>query len=107
MSKIRAIIKRPDEKYGHVANISNTLENFQRTVEGYIETFGLDSHGNIIICNEEGKLKRLAPNFKIETDTFFDIFVGTVVIVGTKGEKFSDVRMTLDEWKRQLEEWGN
>lgn len=27
VSKIKAIIKRPDEEYGHIANISNTLEN--------------------------------------------------------------------------------
>ena len=37
MAKIRAIIKRPDEKYGHVTNISPTLENLQKTVGGYIE----------------------------------------------------------------------
>lgn len=27
--KIKVIIKRPDEQYGHVTNISNTLENLQ------------------------------------------------------------------------------
>lgn len=33
-SKIRAIIKRPDEEYGHVTNIANNLKNLQRTVGG-------------------------------------------------------------------------
>lgn len=33
--KVKVIIKRPDEKYGHVTNISTTLENLQRTVEGH------------------------------------------------------------------------
>ena len=41
MSKIRAIVKRPDEKYGHVTHISASLENLQKTVGGYIETVGL------------------------------------------------------------------
>ena len=27
MRKIKAIIKRPDEQYGHVTNISDTLKN--------------------------------------------------------------------------------
>ena len=40
-AKIRAIVKRPDEKYCHVANISNTLKNLQRTVEGPIETVSI------------------------------------------------------------------
>lgn len=39
MAKIRVIIKRPDEKIGHVCNISHTLENLQKTVEGYIKTW--------------------------------------------------------------------
>jgi len=32
--KIKVIIKRPDEKYGHVTGISRTLENLQKTVGG-------------------------------------------------------------------------
>lgn len=31
-SKIKTIIKRPDEQYGHVTHISQTLENLQKTV---------------------------------------------------------------------------
>jgi len=48
--KIKVIIKRPDEKYGHVTNITNTLENLQKTVEGYIET--LTMPGYVLILNE-------------------------------------------------------
>ena len=50
--KIKVIVKRPDEKDGHVTNISYTLENLQKTVEGHIETLTLP--GFTIICNEEG-----------------------------------------------------
>ena len=37
MSKTKAIIKRPDEEYGHIANISCTLENVQEIVGGKSE----------------------------------------------------------------------
>ena len=48
--KIRAIVKRPDEKYGHVTNISCTLKNLQRIVGGPIETVSFGP-GAVIICN--------------------------------------------------------
>ena len=37
MKRIKVIIKRPDEKYGHVTYISDSLENLQKTVGGPIE----------------------------------------------------------------------
>jgi len=55
MAKIKVIIKRPDEQYGHMTYISNTLKNLQRTVEGYIEVVPLRSD-LVMICNEEGRL---------------------------------------------------
>ena len=55
--KIKAIVKRPDEQYGHMTWISNTLENLQRTVGGHIETISLPG-GAVIICDEEGRLKK-------------------------------------------------
>ena len=33
---IKVIIKRPDEKYGHVTQIKNTLKSLQNSVNGYI-----------------------------------------------------------------------
>lgn len=50
MAKIRAIIKRPDEEYGHVTHISATLENLQKTVGGYIETVGLTESDVCAAC---------------------------------------------------------
>lgn len=52
--KIKVIIKRPDEKYGHVTGISYKLENLQKTVGGYIETLTLP--GYVLIVNEEGRI---------------------------------------------------
>ena len=103
MAKIRAIIKRPDEKVGHVCNISHTLKNLQNIVEGYIEVVAIE--GNIVlICNEEGKLKGLAHNFIIPYYTI----VGTVIVCNVKGEDFADLpEGYIKTWKKLLQEWGN
>lgn len=106
MSKIKAIIKRPDEEFGHITNISNTLENLQRTVGGKIETVYL-GHGLILIVNEEGKLMNLEPNFRTARGFFADTIVGTAILVGQNGEDFGDVPITFQTWKSLLKGWGN
>ena len=57
MSKISVLIKEPGKTPRHV-HIGNTLSNLQNTVGGYIETVTLRSD-LVVICNEEGRLKRL------------------------------------------------
>lgn len=104
--KIRAIVKRPDEKYGHVTNISNTLKNFQRTVEGPIETISIGKDV-VVICNEEGKNLNLQRNFKIQYVYSMDVIQGTVVIVGVDGENFCDCPLDFSLWKSLLKMWGN
>lgn len=93
MSKIKAIIKRPDEKIGHMTWISNTLENLQKVVDGYIEAVNFGDM--IIICNEEGRLKKLPHNCKIGRTSF----AGTIVAVGSEGEEFADVPIDMTGWK--------
>lgn len=95
MKKIKVIVKRPDEQYGHVCHISDRLENLQKTVEGYIETVSAVC-GAIIICNEEGKLKGLEPNMWY----YHDRLCGTIIVCGQNGDEFSDVPLTLNQWKR-------
>ena len=105
-TKIRAIIKRPDEKFGHVTNISNTLKNLQRIVDGPIEV--VPFAGNmVIICNEEGKLRGLDKNFIIKHTYSADVIVGEIAIVGVDGEDFCDCPLDFSIWKRLLIQWGN
>ena len=106
MSKIKAIIKRPDEEFGHIANISNTLENLQKIVGGKIETLYL-GHGLILIVNEEGKLLGLEPNFRLEHGAFADVIVRTAIVVGQKDEDFGDCPIVFEAWKILLKLWGN
>ena len=101
MAKIAAIIKRPDEEYGHMTFISHTLENLQKTVGGHIEVLPLEK-GVYAILNEEGKIRGLDPNMRVPGD----ILVGTIILVGVDGEDFTDIPITFKEWKemkRRLE----
>lgn len=102
MRKIKVIVKRPDEEYGHATNISDTLKNLQKTVEGYIEVIPIGAD-TVIICNEEGKIRNLEPNFRTEGD----VIAGTVIIAGVDGEEFCDVPISFGFWKDILRSWGN
>lgn len=99
--KIKVIIKRPDEKAGHMTNISASLENLRRTVGGHIETCSIA--GLVIVCNEEGKIRQLEPNFKIP----FDYICGTAIICGIANEDFGDIPISFSDWKAYLKAWGN
>lgn len=83
--KIKVLIKEPGKNPRSVW-ISNTLENLQKTVGGYIETVTLASD-LVIICNEEGRLKDLPYNCNIcGVD-----FVGTIILCGIEGDEFSNI----------------
>lgn len=99
---MNCIIKRPFEPIGRIREIDNTLEALQKAVDGYIETVTV-RNGLVIICNEEGKLTGMAPNFKIGSEQI----VGTVIVVGVDGEEFTDVPIDFGEWEEMLVEWGN
>lgn len=105
MEKIKVIIKRPDEDYGHMTWISNTLQNLQKTVEGPIQTVKI-TPDTIMICNEEGKIHGLENNF-IMGSVLPDVVVGTIILCGEDGDEFSDIKMSMKTWKYLLDTWGN
>lgn len=110
--KIRAIIKRPDERFGHVTNISCTLENLQRTVGGYIETVtfpGADPEDTfVIICNEEGLIRKLPFNSVIfNSDYRWMIWDpiplrGDIIVLGVDEDEFTDCPLQLADWKKMV-----
>ena len=83
--KIRVLRKKPGRPPEFI-EIENELSTLQREVGGYIETFGIASNLTII-CNEEGKLQGLPYNCTICGESF----VGTIVLVGVRGENFKSV----------------
>ena len=96
--KIKVIIKRPDEQYGHVTNISNTLENLQKIVGGYIET--LTMPGYVLILNEEGAITGMPYNCHVRGFTLF----GTIIVAAIGPEDFDDLRITFQDWRDIIDE---
>lgn len=103
--KMRAIIKRPDEQYGHVTNISTRLENLQNIVSGHIEVVPLPALGKgvVLICNEEGKLLDLTPSQYIAE--LHDVVCGEFLVIGSKGEELDDLQLGFDQWKAAVDAW--
>ena len=79
--QIKAVIKEVG-KSPKVAEIENELEVLKSLVGGYIEVVMVTPE-IIMICNEEGKLQGLPPNFS----TGRDVIVGTAVFVAYDGSE--------------------
>ncbi|MBQ9027419.1 MAG: DUF3846 domain-containing protein [Lachnospiraceae bacterium] len=77
--------------------IPNTLKAFQDAVGGYIETvsYRLQKKPILVICNEEGLLRGLPYNCHIQGQPY----VGPIVICGVDGPEFTDVPITLEQFK--------
>ena len=98
MGKIKVIVKRPDEKVGHIEEIENELESFQDIVEGYIEEVFLSS-SLVFICNEEGKINGLPYN----RDIGHDIIAGNFIIISSDVENGEDKSLSdkqIEKYKK-------
>ena len=82
---MRVLLKQPGLPE-EVIDVPNTLQAMQELVGGYIETITLTRHSCCIV-NEEGRLKRLLPNFYLNGG----LIVGNAVFVGVKGDGFRDI----------------
>lgn len=72
----------------------DNLETLQKIVGGNIEYFGIGD-GVCIICNEEGKLKNLDPNFYIKNSrNQAQLFVGDCLLVNTSSKTGNNINMT-------------
>lgn len=91
--EIRVIRKAPGKAPEEIW-IPNTLEALQAEVDGYIETVRIASDC-VIVCDEEGLLKNKPMN---QTKIGWR-FAGTVLLVGTRGEEFTDISITLEAAK--------
>ena len=101
MRKIKAIVKRVDEPYGHVTNLSDSLEALQKAVGGHIEAVTLPA-GVVILCDEEGRINGKPYNCAIYPHAIaakID-FYGDIVAVGTEGEEFADIPIDIKTWKK-------
>lgn len=99
--KIRVISKRPGCPPRSVW-VSNTLENLQNAVGGYIETV-TPAEDCCVICNEEGRLMGLPYNCTICGVSF----VGDILLVGVKGEEFADLPISFQQAKEVFKSLWN
>ena len=80
------VLFKPVGMEAEPVDIPNTLHALQDLVGGYIETITLTRHSCCIV-NEEGRLKRLLPNFYLNGG----LIVGNAIFVGVKGDGFLDI----------------
>ena len=80
---LRVVMVEPG-KPAHQAEIGSDLDSLQRAVGGYIEIVNLGDRC-LLVCNEEGKLRGLEGNRRLENGT---VIAGPFFIVGDGGEDF-------------------
>ena len=88
------VIVFPVGKAPRIESVENTLETFQKLVDGHIECVALPLSGGLtLICNEEGKLQGLPGNgfLRDARGVIRDTLCGGLVVVRGKGEEFACV----------------
>lgn len=85
MAKINILVKAPGDDWKQVT-IEDELSEYQRIVEGYIETYSLGDH-TLIVCNEEGWLNGLPYNCTIDNTDF----CGTIILCKQDGEEWASI----------------
>lgn len=89
---MRIVVKKAGQ-FPEMREIPNELSELQSIVGGYIECIHIS--GNILcVCNEEGKLKGLAPNFIFGND----MIVGDVFFCSANGEDFDNLSAADTDW---------
>ena len=87
------VLKVPPGKRPETVMISDTLEDLQKAVSGYIEVIHPFDDSACIICNEEGKLNGLPLNRALTDDSgrIVDIIAGTFLVAGVSDDGFSSL----------------
>lgn len=80
------LAKEDEARAWHVHEIENDLKALQEFVGGYIEVVPIAKDA-AVICNEEGRLRGLPFNTRVNGRAF----VGPLLIVGVDGPEFTDV----------------
>lgn len=94
---MKIIVLEPNKEL-EIREIEGTLKDYQELVGGYIEAVPTKNDNILLVCNEEGKLQGLEPNFRIGEN----VIVGTAIFVGRDKEKF---RGLTDEEIIEIKSW--
>ena len=83
--KITVLLVEPG-KYPKSVEIPDTLEAMQKLVGGYIEVYSPFDEEVSLVCNDEGKIRKLPLNRAIydpESGDLLDVIAGSFFLVGT------------------------
>lgn len=95
---MKVYMKEPGKRSRTLVIDKRDLALMQELVGGYIETVTFGQL--VIICDEDGRIKNKPHCCKVgETD-----FVGTILAVGTEGEDFADVPVSMETWRWMIGE---
>ena len=95
---MRALLKNPHDKEFHEIIIPNKLGVLQQLVDGYIEPVTITEDA-CVLCNEEGRIRGMEHNCNyMGVD-----FCGPIIIVGIKGDEFTDAPMSVTMANRGIE----
>lgn len=86
---MRILYKEPG-KAPRTMVIAQDLGIMQQLVGGYIEPIRI-SDKTVLIVNEEGKLKKMDPNFILAVEGRVDLILGPAIFCGEKGEDFASL----------------
>ena len=98
MEKIICLIKEPSKpiKWARICNDLHTLQRIAAN-GGFIEKVTFDNKV-VVICDEEGRLKRLPYCCTVCGTHFF----GTVIFAGVKDEDFADLDLKVTEFAKYV-----
>lgn len=80
---MRTIVIKEPGKEAYSKKIMDELGEYHLIIGGTLESVSFDKN-QILLCDDEGKLKGLEPNLLVPGD----VIVGPVIVVGTEGEEF-------------------
>ncbi len=107
--KIRVLLVEPG-KYPKSIEIPDTLEAMQGLVGGYIEVYSPFDEEVSIVCNDEGKIRKLPLNRAIydpDTGELLDIIAGSFFLVGTPEDSDSFQSLTQHQQMRYYIRFSN
>ena len=81
------VIKKLPGKQAEFAFIDGTLESIQEAVDGYFRPVALFD-GLVMLCNDDGNILGMQPNFPIQT---IGMIVGPVIFVREEKDNYVSV----------------
>lgn len=111
MTTTRVIIKRPDEKIGHIANINTDKENIEKHIGGaYMVHILFDSEdGQVGIIYKTAPTEDDAVNMVYGSFPFRKLVKGTAIVceLAANGDLIDLRALTKQQWETLLKKWGN